>query len=449
MIALSIATRCFFFPKELGHYDSFNFAFALDFYHIPSLSPHFPGYPWYILIAKLLYLCGCSKIVALTLPGFVASILSLWVLWKIADHYSFSFEQKSVLLLFYAWNPLVSVTSLKAFSDSLALFCFLMSFEQTLRTRSGHAGFWAALGLGVRPSYAILVFPLLWQNRSRFRFFSGIFASTLVPLLWFYSVHLSWNEVKLFLPGHFTQWGGTVFTQKSWFHWIWLFWTHALGGFEFGRSKARCIMLLFLTLPLWSSQRQAAFFFPKELKQWLLWYGLWFLVAQNLNNPRHLLPFLFPFALVLAGNLRKYFSVAFLLFIPYSLGTFSVLQDLQQPSLYTQFSEVVLKQYTPLDVKIYGGKLLRIFDEPISWKWNKREVVHFSEVETDLKVLEYCPPFILMTSEVRSIPSFWKEHADLRLKLECSVWSYAPEQEVYLYHFSRETIQILIKEARK
>lgn len=445
MMVLSIGSRCFFFPNELGHYDSFNFAFALDFYHLPSLSPHFPGYPWYILIAKCFYHLGCSKIVALILPGLIASILSIWLLWKIAEHYRFSLEQKVILVLFYAWNPLVSITSLKAFSDSLALFFFLLSFYHTLQIRSGSAGFWSAIGIGVRPSDAILILPILWQNRFRLRWFLFSFSIASLPLLYFYSVHLSWNEVKFFIFGHFTQWGGTVWTSPSGANGLWLFWTHVLGGYESGRSLWRCVILFILIVPLWKD-RSRPIFFPQELRHWLFCYGVWVFVAQNLSNPRHFLPFLFPLAVVLSGNIQKRFGAICLLLIPYSLGTLAVLQDVRQPSLYIQFSDLVLKRYTPLDLKIYGGKLLRVFDEPLCWKWNKKNVVHFSEVQTDLTILEYCPPVILITSEVRSIPSSWKEKADVAFKLVCSSWSYAPEHEVYLYQFSRDRIQFLLTE---
>lgn len=426
LIALSIVYRCFGFPKELGHYDSFNFAFALDFYHLPSLSPHFPGYPWYILVSKCFYWCGCSKLVSLIFPGFIASILSLGILWKIAKKYSFSENQKLLFVLFYAWNPLIFIYSLKAFSDSLALFLILMSFYESLQKRPIRTAFWLALGLGTRPSYLILGVLVAFQHRKRGYLFSTSFFLAMLPLFYFYWIYLSWNEVAPFIFGHFNQWGGTL-------------WSHS-----YGFSVVSVFLGIFFCAFYWKKRKKN--YCPIEIQYWLLGYGLWIAVAQNLNNPRHFLPLVFPVTFLLIKKIQ-YFKVLLFLLIPYIVWTLILFQGFWKPSLYTQFSDIVIKRYTPLDVKIYGGKVLRVFDEPSSWKWNKRTVVDFSEVQEDLKTLEYLPPIVLMTSEIKNLPDAWNAKAILRTRLFCPFWIYAPEHEVEIYHFSQEKIKQLLNEA--
>src|SRR5205085_2154269 len=70
-----IAVRWLLRAPGLEGFDSVGFAAALTSYDLVNRTPHFPGYPIYILAAKLFFALGASSVDALILPGVLGAAL--------------------------------------------------------------------------------------------------------------------------------------------------------------------------------------------------------------------------------------------------------------------------------------------------------------------------------------------------------------------------------------
>lgn len=434
--------QLYWMPTDFGSYDSINFALSLHFYHIPSLSPHFPGYPGYIFLAKCFSFFGCSPNVALILPGLLTSFATTWLLLFFAKYYHFSREQTFFVVFFYLCNPVLSINSLQAFSDCASLYFWIWALKQTLLKKTKSSAFCCALGIAIRPSYvclSFLFFLLHYKQHQFFRFSLFFCLFAVLPLAFFYGLVLPKEFAIAFLEGHFSSWGGTVWgTSPSFSTPFFLFWTHVMGGFWSGREFYRIFFILFLLFPFIARKKN---FYPKELLGWSGIYLGWIFLAQNINNPRHFLPLLFPFWFLWVGSVQRYFlAVFFLLFC--SVGaTWQTLSFFQEPSLYAKWENYLDTQYSYLDVKIYGGRLLRILDwspQKKQKKWLRKTVITFQEIQADVITLEYPPAKILITSEVHHFPDF------LRKKIVCSFsvspYLYPLENTVALFECTPEDI---------
>ena len=78
---LVVASRIPFFAKTLFEYDSVNYAVALFHYDPYQNTPHFPGYPLHIGIAKLLMLVAGNANSAFVLEAFFLSLGSVLFVW--------------------------------------------------------------------------------------------------------------------------------------------------------------------------------------------------------------------------------------------------------------------------------------------------------------------------------------------------------------------------------
>src|ERR687888_963472 len=71
------AVRWFALPPMLPDLDAVNFARALDRFDLVAQAPHFPGYPVYVAMARLVARAGAGDVLALALPGLGLGALAV------------------------------------------------------------------------------------------------------------------------------------------------------------------------------------------------------------------------------------------------------------------------------------------------------------------------------------------------------------------------------------
>lgn len=263
-------------PVTLPSDDALFFARGLEHFSVLEFSPHFPGYPGFIALGRLMLLLTgdadtalflVSTLSALTLPPVCA-----WVAWRWGKP---PLQAFAVALT----QPLLPALGLELLSDSSGLLFFLLA----LGARSGLGrGLLLGVALCCRPSYAVMILAALasmaWSKR---RHATAMLAGfTLVCALGFGAV-LAWegwpyvDEGLRFLAGHTSQWGNTAFAGS--------------GGPAGWMAAAWVTPLLLVPLPLGLAALPRA---PRAASAALIAGLAWTVFMQNPDNLRHAAPVL-------------------------------------------------------------------------------------------------------------------------------------------------------------
>ncbi|TNI65175.1 hypothetical protein CF122_21780, partial [Aeromonas media] len=280
----------FTFPVALDSDDALNFAHGVMRFSVLEFSPHFPGYPAFIWLARLINLAVDDPAAAVQW----ASLLGTALIAPLAAWLAVRLWQRPSLLapvwLLVLALPLTPTLALSGLSDGPALAAWLGALLALQHRKPALAGLLLGLLLALRPSYLMLALLPLWlgwqQKGERRKFLFPIALVGLISLLFVWQAD-GWAyfaEGRRFTDGHFTLWGNTAAAHGdrllSWartFHdQLTPLWPLAVGAL--------------LVLPLWQrSKDQAAALSPLWTLYWLALL-LWTLFGQNPDNPRHLAP---------------------------------------------------------------------------------------------------------------------------------------------------------------
>ena len=195
-------------------------------YDITKLQPHFPGYPVYCFLAKILYFFTKSFAVTFSILGGVAIFYIIYFLLKILEIY---LESVSGLLLsgIVFFNPLLWLMSNRYMPDLFGLALAISSFY-FLSVEKKHKnillGFlFTGLLAGVRLSYLpILIVPFCYNffNSKNKVYLVSIFSLGcivwLIPLVWVTGIDNLINAAAKQTQGHFADFGGTIITVNNW-----------------------------------------------------------------------------------------------------------------------------------------------------------------------------------------------------------------------------------------
>ena len=337
LVMAGIATRWLYRGQYLDGWDSVDFALALQEYDLAKYQPHFPGYPVYIALARGSQWAAGHDVMrdtdALILPGIVFGALAVIPIALLASRWTeggFSSWAGFTAAGLYLLSPGLWLQAEKPLSDALGLALLpwvLLALVRALEPNAsqspplwwiGIAGVLMGLVLGTRLSYWPFVLGcalvLLIQHPTRFKELAlwgcgglGIGTSLwLVPLIAHTGMPELVQESFRFGTGHFTLWGGTVFSDDAgmsrYMTWWWGIWAFSLGGYwpEAPQNLWRVTFSVsFCLLLLWAVAH-------KPLRPTMLMVGvmitpylLWILIGQNPERPRHILPltlFLYPLA---------------------------------------------------------------------------------------------------------------------------------------------------------
>ena len=304
-----IATSIFY----IEDIDSLRFSLSLDDYSITRLQPHFPGYPVFCFIARLLFFIIGSKGVTFSLIGAVSVFVIIYYILKINK-----IEINNRIGIFCSFliffNPLIWLMSNRYMPDlmglALAVSCMYYLTEKSNNTKNLISGY-ILIGLlaGVRLSYIpIIIIPFIYHlisNKKRVHLFlSFCFGSIvwLLPLIMVTGYENLYMAASKQMVGHFTDYGGTIITDNNLYHRaIHLFrsiWADGLGGYWPGRAWQTVILsvsyIYFLYLGYSGIKKYLKY--DKNLVIivcCILLYMIWIFFFQNvIYKSRHILPIL-------------------------------------------------------------------------------------------------------------------------------------------------------------
>ncbi|HGY1012702.1 TPA: hypothetical protein ACNUUK_000951 [Aeromonas salmonicida subsp. smithia] len=352
----------FAFPIALDSDDALNFAHGVTRFSVLEFSPHFPGYPAFIWLARLINLLVDDPARAVQW----ASLLGSSLLAPLAALLAVRLWHRPALLtpiwLLVLALPLTPTLALSGLSDGPALAAWLGALLALQQRRMALAGLLVGLLLALRPSYFVLALLPLWlgmaQKGTRVRFVLPIALVGLTSLLFVWQAD-GWayfSEGRRFTDGHFTLWGNTAAAHGDrLLSWARTFndqltplWPLAVGAL--------------LVLPLWQRAKgQATALSPLWTLYWLVLL-LWTLFGQNPDNPRHLAPITLLGIVLLAGWLPRrgdmLTTLAALLLLCVTLTPPALPAMVQAarvaekacPALVTQWGVRLLRETTPLAV---------------------------------------------------------------------------------------------------
>ena len=267
---------------------------SLDTYDIFDFSPHFPGYPVAVLLARLMPLDGgLAWSVCGALAGTVAALLAGW---GVGHGTTRGLFVAAVL----AFTPAFVIESVRVGTDVLFL-PWLVGAIVWRESRAFTAGLLLGIALGVRPS-AIAWGALLLVGPRPGRALVGAAAGVLLWLLPTFMVvgvepylHEGWR----FTQGHFFDWGGAVSAQSGDYDgtrwgqifagWIGRPLTFGVTGLGVGVAAVTGLGCVALWRRAPAGSRGPAT--PAVVGG--MAYLIWLIVAQNPDHSRHALPLWF------------------------------------------------------------------------------------------------------------------------------------------------------------
>ncbi|MGE6265057.1 hypothetical protein [Aeromonas media] len=349
------------FPVALDSDDALNFAHGVTRFSVLEFSPHFPGYPAFIWLARLINLAVDDP--ARTVQW--ASLLGSSLLAPLAAGLAVRLWQRPSLLapvwLLVLALPLTPTLALSGLSDGPALAAWLGALLALLHRKITLAGLLLGLMLALRPSYLVLALLPLWLGMAhkgeRLKFLLPITLVGLACLLFVWQAD-GWayfSEGRRFTDGHFTLWGNTASAHGDRL----LSWTRTFS--DQLTPLWPLPMGALLVLPLWQRARQQQTMSSLWTLYWLALL-LWTLFGQNPDNPRHLAPITLLGIVLLAGRLpqwgeRPAMLGALLLLCttltapaPPAMVQAARLAEKACPALVTQWGVRLLRETTPLPV---------------------------------------------------------------------------------------------------
>ncbi len=350
------------FPVALDSDDALNFAHGVVRFSVLEFSPHFPGYPAFIGLARLINLAVDDPARAVQW----ASLLGSSLLAPLAASLAVRLWQRPSLLapvwLLVLALPLTPTLALSGLSDGPALAAWLAALLALLHRKAALAGLLLGLMLALRPSYFVLALLPLWlgmaQKGARVRFVLPIALVGLACLLFVWQAD-GWAyfaEGRRFTDGHFTLWGNTAAAHGDRL----LSWANTFN--DQLTPLWPLLMGALLILPLWqrSKDHNAT---PSVL--WTLYWLvllLWTLFGQNPDNPRHLAPITLLGIVLLAswlprrGELTAMLGALLLLLctltppVAPAMTRAARLAEQTCPTLVTQWGVRLLRETTTLPV---------------------------------------------------------------------------------------------------
>lgn len=343
------------FPVALDSDDALNFAHGVVRFSVLEFSPHFPGYPAFIWLARLINLAVDDPARAVQW----ASLLGSSLLAPLAASLVVRLWQRPSLLapvwLLVLALPLTPTLALSGLSDGPALAAWLAALLALLHRKAALAGLLLGLMLALRPSYFVLALLPLWlgmaQQGTRVRFVLPIALVGLACLLFVWQAD-GWayfSEGRRFTDGHFTLWGNTAAAHGDRL----LSWANTFN--DQLTPLWPLLMGALLILPLWQRSKDHN---PAPSVLWPLYWLvllLWTLFGQNPDNPRHLAPITLLGLVLLVGWLPRRGE------LPAMLGALLLLLCTLTPPVAPAMTRAarLAEQTCPALVTQWGVRLLR------------------------------------------------------------------------------------------
>jgi hypothetical protein len=329
-----------FYGTALEGVDSVHFAWALQDYDLVHYRPHFPGYPVYLAVGWLMWHLVGDPARALTLTSCLFGSLTLFPLYLLARRFYDDTVATLTAVLFIV-NPLFWLEASKAYSDSSGLFFLITAAALGYQALADHRDsqqqadeasritlrplYWGSVVFGVLFGVRLAYLPFVWTwgllvyqlcrlRKDRLPLltaFNGMILGIgvwLVPFVLKVGVADIIRAAQMNTVGTVYQYGDTLVTSHDYFGraiqlYIWNVLVNGLGFWWPDTSPLRLLptaLGLVALVTFWRSRRRT----PDRgvFLAWLVPYGLWLYIAQNPNNPRHVLPLLPPLLIGIAAG---------------------------------------------------------------------------------------------------------------------------------------------------
>ena len=206
--------------------DSLRFALSMVDYDVVKLQPHFPAYPVFCFVGKLIYAATGRYALAFSLIGGVSIFLIIFFLFKIAGIRNISLVGLIAICILLA-NPLLWLMSNRYMPDAIGVGLVLASLYFTTvqdeqPRKIGFGFFLAGVLGGVRLSCLPILIPaLLMQLRGRWQTLRFIAAGAagvtvwLVPLIILAGWESLIDAAQTHSRGHFLEFGGTISSEPG------------------------------------------------------------------------------------------------------------------------------------------------------------------------------------------------------------------------------------------
>ena len=311
--------------------DSLRFALSMIDYNVVKNQPHFPAYPVFCFLTKLVYMLVGHYTVAFSVIGSLSTFGVIFFLLRSAKIQSASFVGILVIFLL-AFNPLLWLMSNRYMPDMMGVafmissFYYFQSNDKTPTYKAEIGFFLTGILLGVRLSYIPFLFPLIIINlfdvkktilKRCWLVASGLFGFFiwLIPLV----LITGWSELieaaKTQSQGHFTDFGGTITTEPNYVHrlakLIESIWADGFGFYWRGRNLVTVISTLSLSSLVCFTFIKSGIkktikvsYFSKIALLSCIIYLIWIFYCQNVvHKSRHVLPLLPFITIVMAKSL--------------------------------------------------------------------------------------------------------------------------------------------------
>ena len=131
-----IASRLLSTIYYIEDLDSLRFALSMIDYDVAKLQPHFPAYPVFCFIAKLLYAVIRRYALAFSLLGGLSTFFTIFFTLKIAKIHSTTLLGKIAIFVIFM-NPLLWLMSNRYMPDAMGVACLMASLYFTTAQEKG------------------------------------------------------------------------------------------------------------------------------------------------------------------------------------------------------------------------------------------------------------------------------------------------------------------------
>lgn len=310
--ALVVATRLMTSVHYIADPDSLRFALGLIDFDLTSLQPHFPGYPVFIGLARLVALAGLPMGTTFALVGSIATLVL--IAGFLGLNRTRIASREGILATFLiTFSPMIWLMANRYMPDLLgaavALAAVVLLVRDDYRSREGLLLGIGLVGLlcGIRLSYApLLLLPFIVGFIRIDRKITAAVVFTLGLLVWFVPMVLDTgfeglvDAARAQTTGHFTDFGGTIETTPGLddrrVAVIEAIVADGLGGYWSGRHPVTLPALIGLVVLFARGVWEIFFREPEGLLIVVLSMAVylgWILLYQNvIYQPRHVLPLL-------------------------------------------------------------------------------------------------------------------------------------------------------------
>lgn len=272
----ALAIWLFCFPPSISHDDAYFFLQGIERFSILEFRPHFPGYPGYILLGKLLLSFGLSPLNALSLLSNSAALAIAPLACLCVD------KNRIAVFLFALSIPLLPYLGLSMMSDGTGIAFFLAALWQYKKGNLIISGLLLGWALACRPSFVVFaatfiigIFITERHKTAKLVLSCATLCLIIVTgLLFLERQPLIWEGWR-FIEGHFLLWGNTQLSVNN------PSWINSITNIKGGASYYALILILGLVVNIYHHHKHALFYI-------LLGGWGWTLLFQNPENLRHL-----------------------------------------------------------------------------------------------------------------------------------------------------------------